>query len=83
MKNSKYAASADSVGDWDGQEQEIADRWNNKIFPILAERENTLDPESDNYEQELETLEYANSQAWEEFCGSGGKIREAKKLAAK
>ena len=81
-QKSKYAASEDTVGDWHGQEQKIADRWNNKILPILAARENALDPRSDNYNSELETLEYANSQAWESFCGSGGKIREAKKLAA-
>lgn len=81
-KISKYAASADTVGDWDGQEQEIADKWNNNILPILAARENALNPESDNYDSELDALDYANSQAWESFCGSGGKIREAQKLAA-
>ena len=81
-ENSKYAASADSVGDWGGREQKISDRWNDEILPILAARENALNPESDSYESDLETLEYANSQAWESFCGSGGKIIEAKKLAA-
>jgi len=65
-----YRATADSVGDWDGDEQKIANLWNERILPILAEQLGETNPGDDEYDEKISVIDYLSDRTWSEFCGS-------------
>jgi len=65
-----FTADLDSIGEWQGQEQEAVDCWNCWVAPALAALEKQLDDVytiswHDYVDSELG---YAREAAWEQFC---------------
>jgi hypothetical protein len=59
-----FTAELESIGEWQGQEQEAVDCWNRWVAPALAALDEQLG-ESDSADAELG---YAREAAWEQFC---------------
>lgn len=83
MSEFDYTARIETVGDWNGDEESVVERWNTYIMPVF---DGTIDPE--NPEHPAISIghgraAYANEWAWEEFCGGAGDSDEAAEKLAK
>ena len=65
MNSKKYAASADSVGDWNGNEEHVADDWNTHVLPLIEKF--LPEGDSDNYDEKLRDLDYFVEDAWSAY----------------
>lgn len=63
----KFRATADEMGDWDGQEQEAAACWNKYVAPALLSLHESRADETGDDEGITDSVQ---SLAWEKFCGT-------------
>lgn len=62
-----FHATADEMGDWDGQEEEAAACWNKFVAPALLALYETLDTDDGNPDPDGR-VGHAQNDAWEKFC---------------
>jgi len=67
--SSQFKATLETIGDWGGEEEEVVERWNTYIAPMLEEiHEAAFDDTSGEYENNAENAE---QEAWDRFAGEG------------
>lgn len=64
-----YTADLESIGEWQGQEQEAVDCWNRWVAPALA----ALDEQLGEAVRADVELGLASEAAWEQFCDTNDK----------
>jgi hypothetical protein len=71
MTHSNFAATLETVGDWNGREESAVARWNAHVLPTI---QTALDSaaKGKNYEEDMEKIKRGADAAWEAFCTAGG-----------
>ena len=84
MRTNQYLADAETIGDWEGNEEQAINLWNAHIAPALIEAHEAVVKADIDYDQrDLDRIGYLDNWAWDEFCGraAGDSEEETKQLA--